>query len=292
MMKKYYAIANLLLLTAISYMLVSTVYSVSLSSIDFSEEAPSVIKGKIPVQGKQKTKTLESYSEVLKKDYFRTAKTVKAEPVVKDLDVDKLEQTSLNLRLWGTISGSESLSYAIIEDTKQKEQLLYKVGDSINNAVLKAVLPDKVVLSVNGKDEVLEIEKEGKGIKGARTPSRRMTMDTANQEAPASSTSIALSRSQINESLQDINKLMKEIRIRPHFKNGESDGLIVSGIKSDSIFKKMGLRNGDIIMGVDGNKIESVEDAMKLHSGLNEASNVQLQIKRRGRLENIDFEIN
>jgi general secretion pathway protein C len=119
-----------------------------------------------------------------------------------------------------------------------------------------------------------------------------MTMDTANSEAPVSSTNIALSRSQINESLQDINKLMKEIRIRPHFKNGESDGLIVSGIKSDSIFKKMGLRNGDIIMGVDGNKIESVEDAMKLHSGLNEASNVQLQIKRRGRLENIDFEIN
>jgi len=58
---------------------------------------------------------------------------------------------------------------------------------------------------------------------------------------------------------------MKQVRIRPHFKNGQSDGLTLSGIRSDSIFGEMGFRNGDIIVGVDGKDIESVDDALSLY---------------------------
>jgi general secretion pathway protein C len=81
------------------------------------------------------------------------------------------------------------------------------------------------------------------------------------------------------------------VRIRPHFKDGQPDGLTISGVRRGSIFSEMGLRNGDVIVGIDGKKIESVDDALSLYQNLQSASNVQVQIRRRGRLQNIDYQI-
>jgi general secretion pathway protein C len=84
---------------------------------------------------------------------------------------------------------------------------------------------------------------------------------------------------------------MKQIRIRPNFKNGKPDGLRLTGIRPNSIFYNMGLKSGDVIMGVDGKNIESVDDALKFYQSLQSSSRVQLQIKRRGRLKTIDYRI-
>jgi len=53
----------------------------------------------------------------------------------------------------------------------------------------------------------------------------------------------------------------------------------------------MGLRNGDIIKGVEGEEIQSMDDAINFYSKLKSASNAALQIKRRGQLRNIVYNI-
>ena len=53
----------------------------------------------------------------------------------------------------------------------------------------------------------------------------------------------------------------------------------------------MGLRRGDIITGVDGQAIESVDDALALYNRLKSASNVKLEIKRRGQSRILDYNI-
>ena len=90
----------------------------------------------------------------------------------------------------------------------------------------------------------------------------------------------------IDESLQDVNKLMSEIAIRPH-----EEGLSLSNIKPNSVFRRMGLRNGDILLGINGKEIRSVEDAMQLYDGLRSASEVQVQLKRRGQERSISYNI-
>ena len=67
-------------------------------------------------------------------------------------------KTSLNLRLWGTITGSDISAYAIIEDTTTGKQTLYKAGDKIQNATVDIILRQKVVLKVGDHLEILEIE--------------------------------------------------------------------------------------------------------------------------------------
>ena len=85
--------------------------------------------------------------------------------------------------------------------------------------------------------------------------------------------------------------MMKQARFRPHFKDGKSDGLLLTGIKPNSIFRKMGLRNGDVIMGVDENDVKSVDDAMKLYENIKSSSSAKLQIRRRGRTITMEYAI-
>ena len=76
----------------------------------------------------------------------------------KNNRTDEYENTDSNLKLWGTVTGDNDRRYAIIEETTKRQQKIYVQSDVIQNATLKVILRDKVVLRVNGKDEILEIE--------------------------------------------------------------------------------------------------------------------------------------
>ena len=64
----------------------------------------------------------------------------------------------MKLKLWGTITGNSVNAFAIIEETTNRKQKLYRVSDSIQNATVKMILRQKVVLRVDENDEILEIE--------------------------------------------------------------------------------------------------------------------------------------
>ena len=151
------------------------------------------------------------------------------------------------------------------------------------------ILREKVILNVNGKDEVLGIEKVSKSRKTSGYSKKLEAFTKTPQKA--TSKNITLKRSQIDTAVKDINSLMKQIRIRPHFTNGEPDGLRLTGIRPNSIFYKMGLKSGDIITAVDGKDIESVDDALEFYKSLQSSSKVQLKLKRRNRLQTLDYNI-
>ena len=58
--------------------------------------------------------------------------------------------------------------------------------------------------------------------------------------------------------VKPINELMKQMNIRPYFEKGKPSGLMLSRIRLRSIFQELGLKNGDVITGVNGEPIETV----------------------------------
>ncbi len=66
-----------------------------------------------------------------------------------------LAATSLDLTLLGTITGAPANRRAIILDKKKKGQEIYGQGDSIQGSLIKEIQRDKLILTVNGKDEML-----------------------------------------------------------------------------------------------------------------------------------------
>ena len=66
--------------------------------------------------------------------------------------------------------------------------------------------------------------------------------------------------------------------------------MAISSIKAGSFFAKLGLRNGDVVQGVDGRSIKSPDDVLDIYTKLKSASQVELQIKRRGKSKKINYE--
>ena len=98
---------------------------------------------------------LNKYLPALIIIFFAAAAAYPGEDHVNDTIAKK---TSLNLRLWGTITGSNISAYAIIEDTTTRKQKLYKKRDEIQNATVIMIFREKVVLKVGDNFEILEIE--------------------------------------------------------------------------------------------------------------------------------------
>jgi len=73
--------------------------------------------------------------------------------------------------------------------------------------------------------------------------------------------------------------------------DGQANGLSLNRISPNSIFRRMGLRNGDVLMGVNGEPIQSPEDAMRLYNNIKSSSEVQVQVKRRGQERTIIYNL-
>ena len=290
-MSRYFTIANIFLIAMGSYFSVNAFYKVATAPFDHA--LPSSVATKQVVSPKDVTRhPLSYYMPVTERNLFNTKTETAQQP---KLNIETLKPTDLKLKLFGTVTGDINKAYAVIEETEKRRQNLYRIEDTIQNASIKMILREKVVLRVNGKDEILGIEEVPSGSRAYARPSS-IANRRSQKKSPAKRTrkpgqNITLDRSKIESAVKNVNDLMKNVRIQPHFTDGQPDGFKLSGVRPNSFFSNMGLKSGDVITGVDGKKIESVDDAFMLYQGLQSSSNIQLQLKRKGRQKNINYKI-
>jgi type II secretory pathway component PulC len=85
-------------------------------------------------------------------------------------DLDDLAETKLRLVLLGTVTGGKDDARAIIRDETTKLEDLYQAGSEVQGAVISRISRGKVVLQLNGREEILTIkdpENENQGQVGA-----------------------------------------------------------------------------------------------------------------------------
>ncbi|MFZ1983690.1 MAG: type II secretion system protein GspC [Desulfatitalea sp.] len=294
-LQRFTTLINLGLLTLGAYFSVGLFYQAVGMYVKTLQPAPATAEAE-GSEPSASTMPVSHYNPVLERDLFKIGKAAPAPANVPAVDLDALAKTQLNLKLWGTVSGDAEQAYAVIEDLQKHEQNLYRVGDTIKNATVKIVMREKVVLTVEGRDEILTMEEMSAGgasptmVAKGRSPRTPQPMPQPPAEGEESQ-SITLQRSMVEESFSDMNKLMTEIAITPNMEDGQANGLSLNRISPNSIFRRMGLRNGDVLLGVNGQPIQSTEDAMRLYEGLKSSENIQLQVKRRGQERTIDYNL-
>jgi general secretion pathway protein C len=289
MVNRYFNIANILLITAGVYLLVNGFYSMLTAKFDYSVVAPETVSNRSTTPPADAPKApISQYGTITERNLFNTSsEVIEAQP--EKVDVETLKQTDLKLKLWGTVSRQDGTAYAVIEDTKTREQNLYRTGDSIQNATLKMILRAKVVLTVNQSDEILTMEETVTSKSSARA--RGNTMPKSKLPVSSYARKITLNRANMESALENLGQLMDQATIRPHIEDGRPAGISITGIKPNAIFRKMRLRNGDVITGVNGRPIESVEDAVAIFEDFTSSSEIKVDIKRRGRNQTLDYRI-
>jgi len=284
-------IVNLLLASVGIYFGVAIFYAVVTAGLEAGPAPPSAGPGEVTT-GPAPLGSLADVQAIVDRNLFNSGKqaladAAKSEPAA--LDVDKLKQTGLKLKLWGTVTGPDGQAFAVIEDQKSREQQLLRPGDPVQNALVKLVLRHRVVLTVNGRDEVLVMEEPG--VTRTSAPGAGVA-EAAPLPRPGEPTpQIAVQEEQIAQAIENIGDILNQATFRPHIEDGRPAGISITGIKPNAIFRRLRLRNGDVITGVNGQTVASVEDAMSVFGGLSLDGPIQVNIKRRGREETLEYKI-
>lgn len=284
MTRSYHTIFNLLALSIIIFIAVDVFYTIVRGKLS-PVNAKKIIMPLKPEVKKRQRPPLTDYRLIIESKIFGSAEK-KVEEVKPEV-IEALEPTTLKVVLLGTATSDPQNTVAVIMDPRKRKQDFYRVGDSIQDAVVKKILRGKVIIRVKGKDEILIMEK-GTKEKDIRPEPKRRSPPARPKRRKAGR---RVSRSNLQGSRQSINKLLSQVRIRPHFKGGKADGLLLTRIKAGSVFAKMGLKNGDILQGVDGRSIKRPDDMLELYKKLESASQVSLEITRRGEQETIDYRL-
>ncbi|HYD48079.1 MAG TPA: type II secretion system protein GspC [Terriglobales bacterium] len=100
-----------------------------------------------------------------------------------------------------------------------------------------------------------------------------------------------IDQAEVNASLDNMNQLVTQIRAVPHFQGGESTGFRLFAIRQNSIFDRIGLRNGDIIHSVNGTEISDPAKGMALFQQLRGQSQFTVNITRNKEAKTLTYSI-
>ncbi len=65
--------------------------------------------------------------------------------------------------------------------------------------------------------------------------------------------------------------------------NAKTSGFKIQEVKAGSIYQKLGLRTGDVILSANGTPLTSAEDAKELATLISSESQLKLEIERDGK---------
>ncbi|HBI22643.1 MAG TPA: hypothetical protein DDX84_00140, partial [Nitrospiraceae bacterium] len=77
----------------------------------------------------------------------------------------------------------------------------------------------------------------------------------------------------------------------PNFSGGAADGFRIFSIVPNSLFEKVGLRNGDIIHNINGVELKDPEKAFQVYQLLKDSDRFVVDLIRAGQKMTLNYEI-
>ena len=205
---------------------------------------------------------------------------------LRDVFTKKDPLPSIELKgveLKGTAVSGIVRSIAIIEDTVTKKNYWYKVGDTLCSGKITEIHRGYIVIDLRGTRYTFGLPE------GAITDSKDIALSQCGIESKdkelilgkridASTWEVSIDNA-IN-ALTNATSIMKEVRIRPYFAIGKAAGIRIDRIKQKSVIKKMGLKDGDVIKGINGFGVMSPTKVFEAYRKYKNNSLIELQLLR------------
>lgn len=212
-------------------------------------------------------------------------------------------KTSLSIKVLAVLvigEGKDKRSSATIDAGGGTGIDVYGVGDEKSFASgtrLVQVKPDRIEFVRSGRLEYAElIENVGESIFGppkplegavaakAATPS---SQETVNKVAEGK---FAIDQSEIDNAIQNLDKLYTEIRAIPNFQDGKAAGMKILSVKPGSVFAKLGLKRGDVLQRINGVDLD-VRKGFEIFNQLKDQKSLSLDLVRGGSNQTVEYEI-
>ncbi len=89
--------------------------------------------------------------------------------------------------------------------------------------------------------------------------------------------------------IQEVKQLKSQLSLETHVEDAVPAGVKVVDTQPGSIFEKMGLQPGDIIIAVDWKDIETLDDSMEIYESIRSSSKGTLAIIRGGNAMTLNY---
>jgi general secretion pathway protein C len=205
-----------------------------------------------------------------------------------------LKKSELPLKFTGVIfGGTKETSLVLLEATSNKQADSFLLGELVpGDARIIDIERRKVTFERAGCPEFLELDEPElpkKRVAGAK-PKTPLKTDAAlsgdgfkEDGFERAGGEIKVTRQWIDKSLTvDFTKTLQDAKASPNIVGNEVKGFVLTRIKPDSVYEKMGLQDGDVVENINGIDLNDAPRAIQTLNAVRNESNIELQIKRNG----------
>lgn len=219
-------------------------------------------------------------------------------------DVTDAPETKLNISLSGVVASSDpNVGAAVIE--YRNSQSTYGIGDKIEGTqvTLDEIYSDRVIIKNRVTRETLMLDgvdfEEANRLREQNEP---ITAQNDNSQAKVQGpnrqnrSSAAL---QPTVDVVSIQRRLREepasfadfIRLTPHMRDGTPIGFRVSPGKDPTLFREVGLQDGDIVIEMNGYDLSDTSQALEAAALINEAQSLDFEVLRNDQVVSLNLDI-
>jgi len=282
-----YFLAVLVLAAVI--LLIRDIISLNLSKKDLPA---AVAKDKASRQPVPEKKNIMQYSPILEKNPFGAPMTLRPLAVTQSEEKEAAAFSLSDLILVGTAFGSDKLNYAIFEDKSQSQggQEIFKLGENVfNYGRLKKIERSSVEIERGSVNYTVTMPEISQNIDNSQKQAREIPQSSFAKQV--GEREYILDSRRIQKALENPQQILTHARLLPNIKDGRQEGFSVSEVVPGGIYSSLGLRNGDILLRINGLEINNPEVAIQAMSGLKGMSNIDLDVIRNGRKISMNYRI-
>jgi general secretion pathway protein C len=272
----------IIIITLLSYEATDLFYKII--SIPLSKQT-AAIKGTGGSEAKDNRERpqLQDYSIIIERNLFLT--TLKTAGGNESLGgIFDSDQKNADFDLKGTVACNSSFGFIVLEERGTRKQKLYRLGDKIGSSKLTKITPNPATFKNVERETTLKIKETMEGSLLPNSPAADKSASPA--RAPV------FSKKTGNENINQLESIMNQAVLRPFMNKGVREGYIISNIAANSLYEKAGLQNGDIIIDVNNNQMQNANDILQVLNSMQSGGNMELNIKRNGKAETLNYSFN
>ena len=205
--------------------------------------------------------------------------------------------SNLPITVIGTLVHSDpKKSIAAMEIKSKNKSGSYATGSDVEGlCTIERVERNTVFIrnSATGALEFLEMNKAGNKVAFGASKAEGPKVSAVKDVVSSGNNTFNISRANLLRYTNDLSSVLMQARAVPNRdpNTGEINGFRILDMQPGSIYEQLGLQRMDVIKGVNGEPVDSVQKAMELYNTLKNGNQVKMQIERGGRTDTFNYNI-
>jgi general secretion pathway protein C len=261
----------------------------ALSGVVAHKPAPEAEVRPRPAEQKTKVASAIRRDAVLEENILGLARSKPNRDAAETTEPAEEPTGPKNWVLIGVLVGEVKSSAIVIIDG---EAVILNVDDMVRFWRLAEIHPDKIVWKKDGKTVVTQLTTDQEEVERAGNKKRQQDKKRpVVRKASSFSDKATVDKDYAQSLLNDPGKLLEQALYKPYSKDGEIVGFSIRNIQEDSVLEKIGIKENDVLVRLNGEEIKNPTSLLQAYAGLEGSNTISVDVLREGEVKSLLLEL-